>query len=465
MSFSFNTVASLITLGSLSNVNKMLAISNERLATGKRVNYGRDDPAAIVAIADLQMQMAKIVGIASSGERISSMLDTADGALSQMQTQIAAIDTAIIGALASGATSEEKAAFQSTIDTAIAALDKLAETTEFNGTKLLNGNLSYSATGVATTNISNIKINAADTSGGTIPLAISVTTAAEQAKVEYNSTISSDVTMILTGEGGAYTFNFSNGTSTADIATTIAAQSGTTGITATESGGTMTLTSINYGKDASINVNVTSGTFLTLASASSYDEGVDPVVTVNGETASVSGLSVHYASGSGQTNVSFDLSSAYALATSATSFSITGNGAQFSMGVNDPLNIGIGSLTSASLGSATVGLLRTLKTGGANDVDSGNFSQATLVSALAGRQVAAERSRLGSINKYRVDAMLNSYETTKISLAAAVSSIEDIDYAEETARKSRLEALQTINISLLDTLFENEKYMITKLLG
>jgi len=463
MSFSFNTVASLITLGSLGNVNKMLAISNERLATGKRVNHGRDDPSGIVAIGNLQMQMAKIEASTASGERISSMLDTADGALSQMEIQIAAIDTAIIGASAAGATTEEKAAYQSTIDTAIAALDKLADTTEFNGTKLLDGNLSYATTGVTTSEISNIKVNAADTTGGTVPIAVSVTAAAEQATVQYNGALGSDVTMTLTGDGGAYTFNFSNGTSVATIASTIAAQSGTTGITATESGGTMTLTSTNYGDDASINVDVTSGTFLTLLSASAYDEWVDPTVTVNGGSASVSGLNVHYLSGG--TDISFDLSSSYAVATGASNFSVTGDGAQFSMGVDDPFNIGIGSLNSGSLGSATVGLLSTLKSGGANDVNSGNFSQATLISDLAGRQVTAERSRLGNINKYRVDAMLNSYESTKITLASAVSNIQDIDIAEETATKSRLEALQTINISLLDTLFENERNMIAILLG
>ena len=53
----------------LSQVSTQLALSNQRLSTGKRVNRAADDPAAIIAAASFDQQLAQIDAAAKRAMR------------------------------------------------------------------------------------------------------------------------------------------------------------------------------------------------------------------------------------------------------------------------------------------------------------------------------------------------------------------------------------------------------------
>lgn len=116
---------------------------------------------------------------------------------------------------------------------------------------------------------------------------------------------------------------------------------------------------------------------------------------------------------------------------------------------------------SDSLGSESGGFLESLKSGGDNDVASGNFTEAAAVLDQASSQVASYRGDLGAIQRTQWETTLSVVGAGVESLWAAESAIRDADYAVEMAglvRNSILAGAMTslaalANASVVRTLF------------
>ncbi len=465
MAISLYNLASAKILNNLTSLSSQLVLSNERLATAKRINRAADDPAGVVALSQMNNEIARIDAATSNGQRIVNLLDTADGGLSEISDLLDSIDTQLIAASDAGATADEKAAAQVEIDAAIDAINTIVNETTFSGNRLLDGSLGYAVSGVTSTDVSNIRINAANVDDGSQTVTISVTAIAEKANLTYaGGGLGQDTDFTLTGNKGSYDFSFSNGTSVATMVSTINDQTDTTGVTATNNGGNLLLESENYGSDQFFSVNVTQGS-LPLTGGATSDYGVDPTVSVDGLTATATGLKLSYSSSS--LSFRLDLQEAFATAVGSTTFDIDGGGKKFQLNTNahTRIDLGVGSLTAANLGSSAVGFLNTLKTGGTNSVQSGNFNTAREIVSEGSGLVAYERGRLGAISNYSVTAVTNAMASTKTELTSAVSNIEDLDIALETANNTRLQALLDVNTTLLATLGSNMNNLFSLITG
>ena len=463
MAFTINNSLSLTILNNLNKLSSELAISNLRLATTKRVNQASDDPSGIIAISNYRSQIAQIDAATSNGQRITSLIATADGAMSEIGTLLDEIETKVIAASDAGATADEKAAYQLEIDQAIDAINTIVNTTSFNGTRLLDGTIGYTTAGVDAAKLKDVRINAANTSSGSISLTVAVTAIAQKATMTYAAgSLGSNTDYTLTGTKGSFSFSFTTATSIPTMVTAINAQTENTGITAVNSGGNMILTSENYGESETISINVTLGSLPMVGSITS-DSGVDPTVTVNGSAASENGFAIQYADSSN--SMRFTLDESFATAIGSTSFTVSGDGANFQLNTNysTKINIGLDSLHAATLGNDTLGRLTTLKSGGTNDVDSGNFNQALAIAKVANGQVSYDRARFGAVQKYAVDATLNAFAATKIALSTALSDVEDVDLIAEAANNTRLQTLMTVNISILAAINSNTSMILSLL--
>src|SRR5207253_1839613 len=99
--------------------------------------------------------------------------------------------------------------------------------------------------------------------------------------------------------------------------------------------------------------------------SSTKDSGADAAVTINGASAQANGLNVSYRSTN--LDVEFDVNAAFNTPGTGT-FTITGGGATFALGSkvseSDKASIGIGSVSTGSLGDSTDGYLSALASGG-----------------------------------------------------------------------------------------------------
>jgi len=457
----FNTNMTSI-LNNLAKITAQLAVSNERLTTGKRLNHAVDDPSGVIAASNFEAQIAQIDASVRNGERINSIIDTADGAAAQISSLLGTIQSKALAAAGSSVTAEERAAYQAEIDSAIDAIDDLVDTTTFNSIRLLDGGIGYSTSGIDNTKLGDVRINSADTSGGNIELEVDVVSAAEKAVISYNSgDLVDDVTFSLTGNNGTQELSFSTGATISDIETAVNAYTDTTGVVAEVDGGTLYFRSQNYGSDETVSINVTDGTF-TMVGSDTSDSGVDATVTVNNQIATADGMQVYFSSGA--TSVRFTLKESFGnVGGGNTTLSITGGGADWGLSAGNQINFGLSSLNSAYLGNDSLGHLRSLKSGGVNALASGNYYQAANIAAAASGQVATDRARLGAVQSYSVNATINSLTSTKTAVSKAYSSIVDLDYAEEAANNNRLQLLQQAGVAIIAAMNQNASSILSLL--
>ncbi|MCK5228901.1 MAG: flagellin, partial [Desulfobulbaceae bacterium] len=132
-------------LGSWANIqlqksHQSLASVLEKLSSGKRINRAADD-ASGMHIADMLGSQARGLGqaIRNASDAVS-MAQIADGALQESSNLIQNIRTKALQAAQDGQTTESRNAIQADIDKALSSLNQIAQTTSFNGQKLLSGN-------------------------------------------------------------------------------------------------------------------------------------------------------------------------------------------------------------------------------------------------------------------------------------------------------------------------------------
>jgi flagellin len=437
-------VSSLIAQRVLRKNNNALGTSLERLSTGLRINRGADNPAGLIASENLRAEKAGINQAMSNAERASNVIGTAEGGLGEVSSLLNELQ-ALINQSAStgGLTPAETDANQAQVDSILGTINRLAGSTAFQGLKLLNGNFSYTTSGVTSTNFGTIQVNSARLPDNTpVDVVVAVTASAQTAKIGYaggDLSATNDVTIEIAGNKGTQQISFAGGTTTAQMITAINALKNSTGVSAVNSAGDVSLYSTEYGASQFVTLKTISGGF---APTSTTDSGQDAAVSVNGGAAEVDGLNVTYRSA--DLDIELTLKPAFNVVGSD-DFYITGGGAVFAMGSkvteNDKASIGIQSVTTGSLGNATIGYLSTLGSGKTNSLSSGNLVTAQKILDKATEQVASLRGRLGAFERFTIGSTINSLEVALENVSAADSAIRDTDFAAETANLTRSQIL------------------------
>jgi flagellin len=181
-------VSSLVAENNLNNANNELNQALTRLSTGLRINSGADDPAGLIAANALGSQITSANQAISNTQQATNMIDTADSALGQVSTLLNSIQGLVTQAANSGTmSSDEIAANQLQIDSTLAAINQIAQTTAFQGTNLLNGGLGFVVggwSGSPTSNLQNLQVNQANLSNGALSVALNISQAATPAELD-----------------------------------------------------------------------------------------------------------------------------------------------------------------------------------------------------------------------------------------------------------------------------------------
>jgi len=445
-------IGSLQAIRTLTKNQTDLSTRMQRLSTGLKINSGKDAPAGLIASETLRSEITGIHQAIDNSQRAGNVINTAEGALSEVSSLLLEVQSLTNEAANTGALSpDEIKANQLQVDAILNSINRISNTTQFNGVKLLNGTLDYSVSGVLSTALDSVKVNAAKMpDNGSISLVVQVTGSAQLAELGLNASGvgASGVTIEVAGNAGIEQLSFAASTHNSAIVVAINQLKEATGVSATLSGAELKITSTAYGSKSYVSVKTVSGTFLD-----GNDFGQDASVSINGQRADVDGLVASVRSDSLDVELSLDASLATDPANGQTSFSITGGGARFQIGseVNrqGQTHIGIGSVATSKLGDEVVGYMSTIASGGANSLVSGNTTQAQKVLSNAIRQVATLRGRLGAFQKDILESNTNSLSVTLENVTASESAIRDADFAEETSKMTRAQILVQANTSVL----------------
>lgn len=92
----------------------------ERLASGKKINSGKDDPAGLVSAEQLKAAIAALEAESAAIERQNAFLNIADAQLSSVGSMMSELNAAVVAAGNQGALSEEElAAYQLEVDSLV----------------------------------------------------------------------------------------------------------------------------------------------------------------------------------------------------------------------------------------------------------------------------------------------------------------------------------------------------------
>jgi len=453
MSSIINTnVSSLIAQQSLVQNNDNLNTSLERLSTGLRINSGADDPSGLIASLGLQQEQTGIQTAINNASLAGNVIGTAEGGLNEVSSLLTQLQ-GLVGQAANtgGLSASEVSADQLQVDSILSTINRISQSTSFDGTQLLNGNLAYTTSSVGSA-VSNLQINSAVVpSGGTVAVAVQVVASGKTAAITYTggAVSGNTVTLQVAGNLGSTQLSFASGSTVSQIATAINGVKATTGLSAQVSGTDLRVNSTEYGSTQYASVQVIAGK-LAQNFSTTKAEGSDAKVTINGAAAQVNGLSVSYRNA--DLDVSLNIASNYDKPTSST-FYITGGGANFQLGseVSETgiASIGIGSVSTGDLGDSFNGYLSSIGSGGSNSLSSNNLSTTQDILNSAITQVSTLRGRLGAFQTFTIGSTVNSLGVAYENVSAAEAAITDTDFAAETSNLTRDQILSQAATTVL----------------
>lgn len=134
-----NNTSGLFSTNQLQKTQQSLFASLGKLGSGKRLNQASDD-ASSLAIANALGSQARGYGqsISNANDAIS-IANIADGALGQASDLVSSIRVQALQAANASQSADSRQALQADIQKSLGQLDALANTTTYNGQKLLSG--------------------------------------------------------------------------------------------------------------------------------------------------------------------------------------------------------------------------------------------------------------------------------------------------------------------------------------
>ena len=133
------------------NSNRMLGLttktqskSTEKLSSGYKINRAADDAAGLSISEKMRKQIRGLTQASLNAQDGISAVQTAEGALNEVQDMLQRMNELAVKAANSTNSASDRDAIQAEIDQLTTEIDRVSETTKFNETYLLKGNIDAS---------------------------------------------------------------------------------------------------------------------------------------------------------------------------------------------------------------------------------------------------------------------------------------------------------------------------------
>lgn len=368
-----------------------LSTSIERLSSGYKINHAKDNPAGIAIAKRMNAQIRGLSAASQSASDGISVIEIAEGALTEVHDMLQRMNELSIKA-ANGTMSEgDRATVQEEINALRDEVTRIAETTEFNGSVLLNGTYDLKGYVEKSTSTAGV-VSTFDTS------AVTVESYSDEAKLGfYEVTVTADVDA-ASGEISISALEINNTRDTAPVhGKTVDLQKVTNLVVPTE--------------DDNGRITVTADNEFSLTLEFDMDK-LKAAATAAGATQVTGTFNVH----------------------------LTGMGAMtMQIGANEgqTLDIRIPKVSARALDIDDLDVMT--QDAALESID----KVATAIDA-----VSAIRSRLGAYQN-RLEHSISSLDITEENMTAAYSRIMDVNMAEEMTQYTQQQVLNQAGTSIL----------------
>ncbi|MCL2020107.1 MAG: hypothetical protein FWG70_10190 [Oscillospiraceae bacterium] len=117
--------------------------STEKLSSGFRINRSSDDAAGLVVSEKMRSQIRGLGQAIRNANDGITLIQTAEGALDEIHAMLGRLKEISVQAANATYTDEERRYLQMEVDNIKTEIDRIAEATEFNGIKLLDGSAGF----------------------------------------------------------------------------------------------------------------------------------------------------------------------------------------------------------------------------------------------------------------------------------------------------------------------------------
>jgi flagellin len=466
MALTVNTnTTSLNAQRNLSGSSESLQTSMQRLSSGMRINSAKDDAAGLQIANRLTSQINGLNVAQRNANDGISMAQTAEGAMQESANILQRMRDLSLQSANGSNSADDRAALQKEVSALQQELTRIAETTKFGGTSLLDGTFGTKQFQIGSNANETINVSLRDMSADaigaheikgpgtaagsnslgdveTIALAGNMTTTADTLNINGSSV------SVATGDGAATIADKINAVGNGVVAeakleTTIGA------ITAAS---TSTI-EVKKGGSAvdSYDLSTYGGDMERLAK-DMQEDGYDAVYdssanSISFKATDVDGIDV---TGAGDTS-NFTIGGT-AVASTAGSLSVSSE-----LNLSSADKIGISGTTANQLfGTGSAAIASTGGTSKLTTVESIDISGSTSAGAqnalktidAALAQIDAQRADLGAVQN-RFGNTISNLANVEENVSAARSRIQDTDYASETAKLTKNQIMQQAGTSIL----------------
>ncbi|WP_028484961.1 flagellin [Thioalkalivibrio sp. ALE17] len=439
MSQVINTnVLSLNAQRNLNNSQGALAQSLERLSSGLRINSAKDDAAGLAIAERFTTQIRGLNQAVRNANDGISFAQTAEGALGTVGDALQRIRELAVQSANDTNSASDRQALNNEVQQLVQEINRVANSTEFNGQKILDGSLGDLFFQVGANQNQTISVTGVDTRGSVLGAAV-----AEGGSVDVETTDLEALTDI-TVQG--VSIDLSDVDSLNGVVAAINNELSTTGVEASRA------TTVNSGELAfdstgndgfveinGVQINVNDGEdtadFIERVNSASAQTGV---VAEAGETADTIILS-------NTSGADIEIVDADEV--------LGGTGDQtFSAGIVLAADVGteieVGGTDATALGGLDATATEQNTLNAVDVLNRENATQALGTLDFALQQVSGLRSELGAV-QIRFENTISNLEISSENLSAARSRIQDADFAAETAELTRAQVLQQAGTSVL----------------
>ncbi len=480
MASTINTnISSLTAQRNLGMSQTSLNTSIQRLSSGLRINSAKDDAAGLAISERFTSQIRGLNQAVRNANDGISLAQTAEGALKASGDILQRVRELAVQSANASNSAGDRQALQQEVGQLVSELDRISQTTEFNGSKLLDGTFGtqqfqvgananqtiVAATANLRTSVYGNNQNVASNGSG-------IGASATQATAGTNGVTTGSVAIAgYLGTGTLTVAVSATAKATADQINALKADTGVTATARTEVrlGGMAAAGSYSLTLEGD-NVGAARTVSFTLTSATGTDRLSAAVSAINDQSAktginaslSSDGSQIVLTNATGNNIVVGDTANANAANVTVTGYDAAGaaNGGTTTLSsaaatvenVNTGGYITLDSEKSFAVSSAS----NQLDNGGSAlqtvaNLDVTTFSNATnalktVDSALA--FINGERAKLGALQS-RFETSISNLQVTSENLSSSRSRILDADFAAETANLSRAQILQQAGTAMV----------------
>jgi flagellin len=165
-----SNISALVANNAIKQNDRLMSSNMEKLATGFRINSAKDGAAGLAIALRMKSQISGLNMAVRNVNDAISMLQTAEGATKEITGMLGRMHELAIQASSETYTSSDRAALNLEYQALLSEIDSIAETTEWNGDKILAGADHAVTTNLATSKSVNIQAgtDASQTMGFTL---------------------------------------------------------------------------------------------------------------------------------------------------------------------------------------------------------------------------------------------------------------------------------------------------------